>query len=234
MLLWSRFRVAALRAVPGSSVVYLLVGLKYYVRVWRELWPRIMSDAIEARKRTNARFSTSGPMTEESPFKSLQQKGGDPRAAIYVPFRFQPGSYHNAHTFHDEAIAEQVRALAEDPGAPADDIKAALEEAIAQLEWSATIKDYLPLLATRRVRARLKKRVRRRTSSNAASNTAQSASHSIRTEPNAPLAVAHQALAPLLPGKARVRTRIEAFRQRDNRSRADGEFLGKEWPGADR
>jgi uncharacterized protein YbjT (DUF2867 family) len=29
-------------AVNGSSVVYLLVGLKYEVSVWRELWPRIM------------------------------------------------------------------------------------------------------------------------------------------------------------------------------------------------
>ena len=29
-------------AVAGSTVVYLLVGLKYDVGVWRELWPRIM------------------------------------------------------------------------------------------------------------------------------------------------------------------------------------------------
>ena len=40
-----------MRAVSGSTVVHLLVGLKYELRVWRELWPRIMSNAIEACKR---------------------------------------------------------------------------------------------------------------------------------------------------------------------------------------
>ena len=30
----------------GSSVVYLLVGLKYDTNVWRAVWPRIMRNAI--------------------------------------------------------------------------------------------------------------------------------------------------------------------------------------------
>ena len=37
-----------IRALSGSSIVYLLVGLKYDLRVWLELWPRIMGNAIEA------------------------------------------------------------------------------------------------------------------------------------------------------------------------------------------
>jgi uncharacterized protein YbjT (DUF2867 family) len=45
-----------IRAVSGSTVVYLLVGLKYDFRVWRELWPRIMHNAIEACKRANAKL----------------------------------------------------------------------------------------------------------------------------------------------------------------------------------
>jgi uncharacterized protein YbjT (DUF2867 family) len=49
------------RAVSGSTVVHLLVGLKYELRVWRELWPRIMSNAIEACKRANARGPTYSP-----------------------------------------------------------------------------------------------------------------------------------------------------------------------------
>jgi hypothetical protein len=43
-------------AVSGSAVVYLLVGLKYDVNVWRELWPQIMHNAIEACKRADARL----------------------------------------------------------------------------------------------------------------------------------------------------------------------------------
>ncbi len=44
------------RVVAGSRVVYLLVGLKYDINVWRDLWPRIMTNAIEACKRANAKL----------------------------------------------------------------------------------------------------------------------------------------------------------------------------------
>jgi nucleoside-diphosphate-sugar epimerase len=67
------------------AVVYLLVGLKYELRVWRELWPRIMRNAIEACKRANAKLiffdnvymygKVSGPMTEETPFNPCSKKG---------------------------------------------------------------------------------------------------------------------------------------------------------------
>lgn len=74
-----------IRAVSGSTVVHLLVGLKYELSVWRELWPRIMSNAIEACKRANAKLiffdnvymygKVSGPMTEETPFNPCSKKG---------------------------------------------------------------------------------------------------------------------------------------------------------------
>jgi nucleoside-diphosphate-sugar epimerase len=75
----------AVRAVAGSSVVYLLVGLKYDRKVWQELWPRIMSNAIEACKRAGAKLvffdnvymygKVSGAMTEETPFNPRSKKG---------------------------------------------------------------------------------------------------------------------------------------------------------------
>jgi nucleoside-diphosphate-sugar epimerase len=74
-----------IQAVSGSAVVYLLVGLKYELSVWRSLWPRIMSNAIEACKRANAKLlffdnvymygKVSGPMTEETPFNPCSNKG---------------------------------------------------------------------------------------------------------------------------------------------------------------
>jgi nucleoside-diphosphate-sugar epimerase len=74
-----------IRAVAGSTVVHLLVGLKYDVKVWRELWPRIMTNAIEACKRANARLiffdnvyaygKVVGPMTEDTPFEPCSRKG---------------------------------------------------------------------------------------------------------------------------------------------------------------
>ena len=47
-------RDRTIRAVVGSSVVALLVGLKYDHKVWQDMWPRIMSNTIEACKRTGA------------------------------------------------------------------------------------------------------------------------------------------------------------------------------------
>lgn len=75
----------AIQAVSGSTVVYLLVGLKYDIKVWRELWPRIMNNAIEACKRANAKLiffdnvymygKVTGRMTEETPFNPCSKKG---------------------------------------------------------------------------------------------------------------------------------------------------------------
>src|ERR1700730_16640043 len=43
------------KAVSGSRVAFLLVGLKYDITVWRALWPRIMRHAIQTAKRAHAR-----------------------------------------------------------------------------------------------------------------------------------------------------------------------------------
>ncbi|HLW60358.1 MAG TPA: NAD-dependent epimerase/dehydratase family protein [bacterium] len=73
------------RAVAGSSVVHLLVGLKYDHKLWREMWPRIMGNTIEACKRAGAKLiffdnvylygKVRGPMTEETPFNPCTTKG---------------------------------------------------------------------------------------------------------------------------------------------------------------
>jgi nucleoside-diphosphate-sugar epimerase len=73
------------KAVAGSEVAFLLVGLKYDFKVWRELWPRIMRNAIEAAKRANAKLvffdnvymygKVEGAMTEETPFHPCSKKG---------------------------------------------------------------------------------------------------------------------------------------------------------------
>ena len=72
-------------AVSGSTVVHLLVGLKYDLQVWRELWPRVMDNAIEACKQAKAKLiffdnvymygKVSGRMTEETAFNPCSKKG---------------------------------------------------------------------------------------------------------------------------------------------------------------
>jgi hypothetical protein len=67
-----------IHAVAGSSIVHLLVGLKYDHKLWTEMWPRIMANTIEACKRSGAKLiffdnvyrygKASGTMTEETPF----------------------------------------------------------------------------------------------------------------------------------------------------------------------
>jgi nucleoside-diphosphate-sugar epimerase len=78
-------RDQAIRAIEGSSVVHLLVGLKYDLRVWQELWPKIMSNTIEACKRARAKLvffdnvymygRVNGRMTEDTPYAPCSKKG---------------------------------------------------------------------------------------------------------------------------------------------------------------
>jgi nucleoside-diphosphate-sugar epimerase len=78
-------RDQTMRAVEGSSVVHLLVGLKYDTAVWREQWPRVMGNAIEACKRAQAKLvffdnvymygRVNGVMTEETPYAPCSKKG---------------------------------------------------------------------------------------------------------------------------------------------------------------
>jgi len=72
-------------AVKGSSLVFLLVGLKYDHRLWAEKWPRIMSNSVEACKRAGAKLvffdnvymygRVNGTMTEDTPFNPSSKKG---------------------------------------------------------------------------------------------------------------------------------------------------------------
>ena len=78
-------KLQTIAAVKGSSLVYLLVGLKYDRRIWAENWPQIMANTIEACKQAGARLiffdnvymygKVAGPMTEETPFHPSSKKG---------------------------------------------------------------------------------------------------------------------------------------------------------------
>src|SRR5258708_30974919 len=81
----------AFQAIEGAAVAYLCVGLPYRYSIWRELWPRIIDNTIEACKKTKTRLiffdnvymygKTEGPMTEETPYDPSSRKG-DLRARI--------------------------------------------------------------------------------------------------------------------------------------------------------
>jgi nucleoside-diphosphate-sugar epimerase len=80
-----------LQAIKGSSVVYLLIGLPYDVRIWSAQWPVIMTNVINSCKETGARLlffdnvymygKVNGWMKEETPFNPCSKKG-EVRAAI--------------------------------------------------------------------------------------------------------------------------------------------------------
>jgi nucleoside-diphosphate-sugar epimerase len=73
------------RAVAGSAVAYLLVGLPYVSAVWQADWPRLMHNVIEACVRHNTRLvffdnvyaygAVRGLITEETPFNPCSRKG---------------------------------------------------------------------------------------------------------------------------------------------------------------
>lgn len=74
-----------LRAVEGSGVVYLLIGIQYDHRVWARDWPVIMQNVMDACKATGARLvffdnvymygKVDGAMTEETPYHPTSKKG---------------------------------------------------------------------------------------------------------------------------------------------------------------
>ncbi len=100
-------REQTIRAVAGSEVIHLVVGLKYDVKVWQELWPRVMANSIEACKRSQAKLiffdnvymygKVEGPMTEETPYAPCSKKG-EIRAKI-------------ATTLMDEVKAGNLKAM---------------------------------------------------------------------------------------------------------------------------
>ena len=74
-----------MKAVEGSDVVYLTVGLKYDINVWRTQWPKLMKNILEACKINNSKFvffdniyiygKVDGWITEDSPVKPDSEKG---------------------------------------------------------------------------------------------------------------------------------------------------------------
>jgi nucleoside-diphosphate-sugar epimerase len=78
-------RQSVVDAVKGSSIVYLLIGLKYDIRIWKESWPKIMSNVIEACKQHQAKLIffdnvysyglVNGVMTENTPYNPASKKG---------------------------------------------------------------------------------------------------------------------------------------------------------------
>ncbi len=94
-----------LDAVRDSSTVYLCVGLKYDHDIWTEMWPRIMSNTIEACKRNNAKLvffdnvymygRVNGVMTESTPYNPCSKKGEiRSRIATMLMDEVQKGNLH--------------------------------------------------------------------------------------------------------------------------------------------
>ncbi|WPQ65838.1 NAD-dependent epimerase/dehydratase family protein [Chitinophaga sancti] len=81
------------RAVAGSEVVYLTVGLEYNIKVWRRDWPIIMKNVIDACIKHNARLvfldnvymygKNEIPHMTESSTIAPPSKKGEVRAALH-------------------------------------------------------------------------------------------------------------------------------------------------------
>ena len=90
-------------AVAGSSVAYLVAGLKYDYRVWQEQWPTVMRNAIDGCKRHGSALvffdnvyaygRVEGVMTEETPYNPCSRKG-EVRARIATKWVGNPNAIH--------------------------------------------------------------------------------------------------------------------------------------------
>lgn len=74
------------RAVEGSEIVYVTVGFPYSAKVWKEVWPKFMTDVIAACKEFNSKLvffdnmymydpKYLDRMTEETPINPPSKKG---------------------------------------------------------------------------------------------------------------------------------------------------------------
>jgi len=77
---------AVKKAVSGSDICYLTVGLKYDKKVWRRSWPVIMKNVIDACQEHGSKLvffdnvylydpDHLNPMTEETPVNPSSEKG---------------------------------------------------------------------------------------------------------------------------------------------------------------
>lgn len=73
------------KAVEGSEVVYLTVGLEYKTSVWQTQWPLLMINVIEACRKNKSKLvffdnvysygKVDGWMTENTPLNPISEKG---------------------------------------------------------------------------------------------------------------------------------------------------------------
>ncbi len=73
------------KAVEGSEVVYLLIGLEYNTKVWQRDWVKVMQNTIDACAATGAKLVfidnvymygwVQGVMTEQTPMNPTSEKG---------------------------------------------------------------------------------------------------------------------------------------------------------------
>lgn len=80
--------------VAGASQVVLAVGFPYFGKVWRDAWPRAMSNAVEACSATGARLvfvdnlymygPREAPLTEETPLVDYGVKPASRAAATRI------------------------------------------------------------------------------------------------------------------------------------------------------
>ncbi len=74
------------KAVEGAEVAYLTVGLTYTAKAWREQWPPLMRNVIEACKKQGVKLvffdnvytydrDHLNPMTEDTPVRPTSKKG---------------------------------------------------------------------------------------------------------------------------------------------------------------
>jgi nucleoside-diphosphate-sugar epimerase len=74
------------KAIAGSEVVYVTVGFKYDINVWREQWPALMTNVIASCKKHKAKLVFFDNvymydrkhlyhMTEDTPIRPTSQKG---------------------------------------------------------------------------------------------------------------------------------------------------------------
>ncbi len=71
--------------IDDDAIVYLLAGLPYRIPIWREQWPKIMRNVVDACAQKNARLiffdnvyaygKVDGPMAEETPLNPSSKKG---------------------------------------------------------------------------------------------------------------------------------------------------------------
>jgi nucleoside-diphosphate-sugar epimerase len=74
-----------LESIKDSDIVYLCAGLPYDSKIWADLWPKIMTNTINACKNINARLvffdnvymygKVKGKMTETTPYNPISIKG---------------------------------------------------------------------------------------------------------------------------------------------------------------